>query len=142
VTSGVGQGTVVTQASATSGARLQARLAIEHGKKAFLLRSLLDEYDWAEDFAGKDGAVVVAEVDEVFAYLRESTALAEERERRGGEVVAGNAEPPVYVQRRMSRVAARGQQQHTEGGKPPKGDGASARLDVGARSAQPSSGCA
>jgi DNA processing protein len=37
--SGMGQGTVVIEAFKTSGAKLQARLAIEHGKKVFLLRT-------------------------------------------------------------------------------------------------------
>jgi DNA processing protein len=37
----MGQGTVVIEASKTSGAKMQARLAIEHGKKVFLLRHLV-----------------------------------------------------------------------------------------------------
>ena len=36
VTSGISQGTVVIEASSTSGARMQARLAYEHGKRVFL----------------------------------------------------------------------------------------------------------
>ena len=43
VTSGMSQGTVVIEASATSGAKMQARLAIEHGKQVFLLHSLVAE---------------------------------------------------------------------------------------------------
>ena len=34
VTSGMGQGTVVIEATATSGAKMQARLALEHGKRS------------------------------------------------------------------------------------------------------------
>ena len=34
--SGIAQGTVVIEASSTSGAKMQARLALEHGKKVFL----------------------------------------------------------------------------------------------------------
>jgi DNA processing protein len=41
VMSGLGQGTVVIEASSTSGAKMQARYALEHGKKLFLLSSLL-----------------------------------------------------------------------------------------------------
>ena len=41
VTSGLGQGTVVIEASATSGAKMQARLALEHGKLVFILHSLV-----------------------------------------------------------------------------------------------------
>ena len=37
VTSGMAQGTVVIEASSTSGAKMQARLALEHGKQVFLI---------------------------------------------------------------------------------------------------------
>src|SRR5438270_14060737 len=75
VTSGMGQGTIVIEANQTSGARLQARLAIEHGKRALLLRSLVEEYEWAREFASKGGAVVIDDVDEVLAMLRKPAAL-------------------------------------------------------------------
>jgi DNA processing protein len=113
VTSGMGQGTIVVEASKTSGARLQARLAIEHGKHAFLLQSLLDDHEWARDFALKEGAVVVSEVGEVLRYLRDPAKLARSWEEHAPDIIAANAEPPVYVQRRLSRVAARGQEQLT-----------------------------
>lgn len=74
VTSGMGQGTVVIEASATSGARMQARLALEHGKKVFLLKSLVDEYAWARGFA-KRGALVVADVEDVLRHLRSAEAI-------------------------------------------------------------------
>ncbi len=41
VMSGMAIGTVVVEASATSGARRQSRLALEHGKRLFLLRPLV-----------------------------------------------------------------------------------------------------
>ncbi len=113
VTSGMGQGTVVVEASKTSGARLQARLAIEHGKRAFLLQSLLDEYEWAREFAEREGAVVVSDVTDVLGYLRRPTELVDDWTKRADEIIAANAEPPVYVQRRMSAVPRRGQEQLT-----------------------------
>ena len=47
VMSGIAQGTAVIEASSTSGAKMQARLALEHGKKVFLLRSLVMAQPWA-----------------------------------------------------------------------------------------------
>lgn len=69
VTSGISQGTVVIEASSTSGAKMQARLAIEHGKKVFLLRSLVTSQPWASDYVERRGAIEVADVDEVVARL-------------------------------------------------------------------------
>lgn len=69
VTSGLALGTVVVEASHTSGARLQARLAIEHGKRVFLVRSLVLQEDWARKFAQRRGVSVVESVDEVLPVV-------------------------------------------------------------------------
>lgn len=76
VTSGMGQGTVVIEASATSGARMQARLALEHGKKVFLIKSLVEEHAWAKTFARR-GALVVGDVEDVLRHLRSTDAIRE-----------------------------------------------------------------
>jgi DNA processing protein len=111
VTSGMGQGTIVVEANRTSGARLQARLAIEHGKRALLLKSLVDDYEWARDFASKEGAVVIDGVDEVLAFLRKPAQLCHEWDERRAEILAGTAEPPEHVQRRLSQIRDRDQQE-------------------------------
>jgi DNA processing protein len=69
VTSGLSQGTIVIEASKTSGAKMQARLALEHGKKVFLLRSLVTDQQWAQDYVAKRGAVEISDVDEVIGQL-------------------------------------------------------------------------
>lgn len=69
VTSGLGQGTVVIEASRTSGAKMQARLALEHGKRVFLVKSLVTDQQWARDYVQQRGAIEVREVDEVIRYL-------------------------------------------------------------------------
>ena len=69
VTSGLSQGTVVIEASSTSGAKMQARLALEHGKKVFLLHSLATKQRWARDYIARRGAIEVADVDEVVKHL-------------------------------------------------------------------------
>jgi len=69
VTSGLSQGTVVIEASQTSGARMQARLALEHGKKVFVVSSLAAEQDWARKYVADRGAIAVGDVDEVLRHL-------------------------------------------------------------------------
>jgi len=68
--SGLGQGTVVIEASATSGAKMQARLAIEHGKQVFLLDSLVKEHGWARQYVEERGAHRIASVDDILNLLR------------------------------------------------------------------------
>lgn len=58
VMSGMTLATVVVEASHTSGARTQARLALEHGRPVFLLESLL-RHDWARRCAARPGTHVV-----------------------------------------------------------------------------------
>lgn len=80
VTSGISQGTVVIEASSTSGAKMQARLATEHGKKVFLVRSLVTSQAWASHYVRRRGAIEVSDVDEVIARL-----AAPERVRQATE---------------------------------------------------------
>jgi DNA processing protein len=47
VTSGVSLGSVVIEASRTSGAKMQARIAYEQGRQVLLLRSLTEKQEWA-----------------------------------------------------------------------------------------------
>jgi DNA processing protein len=63
VMSGMAVGTIVVEASKTSGAKMQARLCLEHGKQLILLRSLLDQEEWARKYAEKPGATVVEDDD-------------------------------------------------------------------------------
>ncbi|PRH80742.1 DNA processing protein DprA [Streptomyces solincola] len=59
VTSGATLGSVVIEASNTSGAKMQARLAAEHGKLVFLIRSLADTQPWAKKMLDEDRAILV-----------------------------------------------------------------------------------
>jgi len=65
VTSGLSVGTVVVEASDTSGARLQAHNALEHGKRLFLLRRLVDQQPWAQALIGRPGVMATDDVDEI-----------------------------------------------------------------------------
>ena len=77
VMSGYAAATVVVEASWKSGARMQARLALEHGRTLFLLESLL-EHDWAREYASRPGAIVVDTVDDVERQLARATQQAAE----------------------------------------------------------------
>jgi DNA processing protein len=70
--SGVAMGTVVVEASSTSGAETRARLVLEHGKRLFLLDSLVKSEQWAQRLAEHSGVVVVRAVDDVIATLFEA----------------------------------------------------------------------
>jgi DNA processing protein len=78
VTSGMSQGTVVIEASATSGAKMQARLAIEHGKQVFLLHSLVAEREWARRYLERPRVYEVGDVADIVRLLRPA---AEQRNR-------------------------------------------------------------
>jgi DNA processing protein len=78
VTSGMGQGTVVIEASMTSGAKLQARLAIQHGKLVFLVDSLVTDQPWAQKMLDDSRrAIRVHEPREVIERLRAAEDVEE-----------------------------------------------------------------
>lgn len=77
VMSGYAAATVVVEAAWKSGARMQARLALEHGRTVFLLADLL-VHDWARAYAERPGAVVVSGVDEVLTSLERITSPVHE----------------------------------------------------------------
>ena len=80
VTSGLSLGTVVVEASATSGAHLQAMDARRHGKRLFLMRSLVDgesSQPWAKEMIGDPGVTMVNDVDDVVAAIEGDLLLYE-----------------------------------------------------------------
>jgi DNA processing protein len=82
VMSGLAQGTVVVEASATSGAKMQARLALEHHKQLWLLRSLVESEDWAHTYVTKRGAHIVEDVDDVLTQLADTERVIIKVEQR------------------------------------------------------------
>lgn len=76
VMSGLALGTVVVEASSRSGARMQARLALAHGRPVFLWQALLDE-PWAREFARRPGVYVVDDADQVMRTVDRLNALDE-----------------------------------------------------------------
>lgn len=64
VMSGLALGTVVVEASYRSGARMQARLALAHGRPVFLGQALLEQ-PWARDLARRPGVHVVGDPSQI-----------------------------------------------------------------------------
>jgi DNA processing protein len=77
VMSGLALATVVVEATRTSGARIQARLALAHGRPVLLVASLLEQR-WAIELAARPGTHVIhtpAEITEVVERLTSADAL-------------------------------------------------------------------
>ena len=64
VMSGLALGTVIVEASVRSGARVQARRALDHGRPVFLARALLDQA-WAQQLAARPGVHVFDAPEEI-----------------------------------------------------------------------------
>jgi DNA processing protein len=73
VMSGLSLGTVVVEATITSGARTQARLALAHGRPVFLHECLLDQ-DWARAFARRPGTTVIHNPKEITSVVERLTS--------------------------------------------------------------------
>jgi DNA processing protein len=71
--SGLTLASIVIEAASTSGARMQARVALQHGRTVFLLRSLVEKHEWARKYveAGAYGthAIMISSVDEIMERL-------------------------------------------------------------------------
>jgi DNA processing protein len=74
--SGYGLATVVVEAGEQSGARAQARMAVEHGRPVILTDLVVDRNDWAKALLGRPAVHVATSVDNVLGIVR---ALVEER---------------------------------------------------------------
>ncbi|MFF7153031.1 DNA-processing protein DprA [Streptomyces griseoaurantiacus] len=69
VTSGISLGSVVIEASGTSGAKMQARVAAEQGRHVLLLQSLVDRQPWARKMVEDERATLVADTEHMLETL-------------------------------------------------------------------------
>lgn len=71
VMSGYGHATVVVEAGEHSGARAQARMAVEHGRPVILSRTVVGRNEWAQQLRHRPSVYVANTPDEVMHYVRE-----------------------------------------------------------------------
>ncbi|HEX3834431.1 MAG TPA: DNA-processing protein DprA [Solirubrobacteraceae bacterium] len=79
VMSGLSRGSVVIEASERSGARVQARLALAHGRPVFLLERLLRQA-WARELTRREGVHVVTCAQDVIAEVNPGVSGEQARE--------------------------------------------------------------
>lgn len=69
IMSGYGRATVVVEAGETSGARAQARMAVEHGRPVILTDQVVVSNEWAQRLVGRPGVDQAANSAEVMRYV-------------------------------------------------------------------------
>lgn len=69
--SGYGIATVVIEAGEHSGARAQARMAIEHGRPVILTDLVVDRTNWAKTLINRPGVFVASSTDDVISVVRD-----------------------------------------------------------------------
>jgi DNA processing protein len=73
VMSGISLASLIVDATHTSGARIQARLALAHGRPVLVMRHLMDQ-EWARELATRPGVKVVSEPEEVVPVVQRITS--------------------------------------------------------------------
>ncbi|CAM5628937.1 DNA-processing protein DprA [Streptomyces aurantiogriseus] len=77
VTSGISLGSVVIEASGTSGAKMQARVAAEQGRHVLLLQSLVDQQPWARKMVEAQRATPVTNTEQMLEILETPVRVEE-----------------------------------------------------------------
>jgi DNA processing protein len=79
--SGYGLATVIVEAGEMSGARVQARLAVEHGRQVILIDRVATRNQWAQRLVGRPGVHVASDVDDVLNIVEQVSAMWDELRR-------------------------------------------------------------
>lgn len=79
--SGYGLATVVVDAGETSGARAQARIAVEHGRQVLLTDQVVAQNAWAQALLGRPGVHIASTVDGVIEIIEQVRAMWDELRR-------------------------------------------------------------
>ena len=69
--SGYGLATVVVEAGELSGARAQARIAVEHGRPVILTDLVLERTEWAKALEGRPGVTIASSTQDVVEAIRQ-----------------------------------------------------------------------
>ena len=54
---------------------MQARLAYEHGKNVFLIKSLVESQDWAKSMVDEGKAILVSQIQDITDHLVDEERL-------------------------------------------------------------------
>jgi DNA processing protein len=83
--SGYGLATVVVEAGEHSGARAQARMAVEHGRPVILTEIVVERNEWAQDLVDRPGVHVASSLrsllETVDRLIKERAAVGDELRR-------------------------------------------------------------
>jgi DNA processing protein len=101
--SGYGLATVVVEAGEKSGARIQARVAVEHGRPVILTDAVVARNAWARELLGRPGVRVARDADGVLDAVGQVVALWDELRRL---VTPLHVRPAGSSQRRRRRLPA------------------------------------
>jgi DNA processing protein len=71
VMSGYGLATIVVEAGETSGARAQARMAVEHGRQVILTSQVVSRNQWAQQLVGRPGVQVAGSTGEIMEAVEQ-----------------------------------------------------------------------
>ncbi|QLQ09272.1 MAG: DNA-protecting protein DprA [Nocardioidaceae bacterium] len=83
VMSGYGLATIVVEAGEKSGARAQARMAVEHGRPVVLTDHVVDRNDWAKRLLDRPGVYVASSLADIIALVDRVLA----RDTRVGDLI-------------------------------------------------------
>jgi DNA processing protein len=75
--SGYSRATVVVEAGERSGARAQARMAVEHGRPVILTDRVVEANDWATRLTDRPGVTVASSLDDVMRQVEVAVAQEE-----------------------------------------------------------------
>lgn len=87
VMSGYGRATVVVEAGETSGARAQARMAVEHGRPVVLTDQVVRSNEWAQRLRHRPGVHVASTLSEVMDHVHRALDRDDKVDRLLGDLL-------------------------------------------------------
>lgn len=72
--SGMGRASIIVEASERSGTRIQARVAVEHGRPVILTDIVVKNTKWGREMEGRPGVYVAGSTAEVMGYVEQVLA--------------------------------------------------------------------
>jgi DNA processing protein len=86
--SGYGLATIVVEAGEHSGARAQARMAVEHGRPVILTDLVVQSTQWGKSYVGRPGVSVASSTSEAMQIVDQIREEASRIDTALGDLVA------------------------------------------------------